>query len=166
MRKLLKSKKGIALLAVVAVAAISAVGAYAYFTTTGSGTGSATVGTDTPWQVDTAAATGGPLTPGGPSQTVGYTVTNNSTGHQSLANVAIKVANANGSAWDGPGTCSAADFSVNSAAAGATYDDTTLAQNFAPGASDSTSITIQMIDTGSNQDDCKTATVPLHLYAS
>ena len=39
--KLIKSKKGVALLAILAIAAISAVGAYAYWTTTGAGNGSA-----------------------------------------------------------------------------------------------------------------------------
>jgi hypothetical protein len=39
--KLIKSKKGMALLAVVAIVAIAAVGAYAYFTSTGTGTGAA-----------------------------------------------------------------------------------------------------------------------------
>ncbi len=42
--KFIKSKKGISLLAVVAVVAIAAVGAYAYFTTTGQASGTATVG--------------------------------------------------------------------------------------------------------------------------
>jgi hypothetical protein len=166
MKKFLMSKKGLVLLVTMVAVVATAVGAYAYFTSTGSGTGSATVGTDTPWQVDTDAATGGPLTPGGPSETVGYTITNNSTGHQNLANVAISVANADGSPWDGPGTCSAADFKVNGAAAGTAYNDTTLAGNFAPSADDSTSIDIQMIDTGVNQDDCRLATVPLYLLAS
>ena len=78
--KRLKHKK-VAGLLVIALLALTSVAAYAYWTSTGSGTGSATVGTDSPWQVDTDAATGGPLTPGGPSQTVGYTITNNSTGH-------------------------------------------------------------------------------------
>jgi hypothetical protein len=160
------SKRAWVLVGIVAVAATAAVSGYAYWTSTGEGSGSATVGTDTPWQVDTVPATGGPLTPGGPSQTVGYTVTNNSTGHQNLANVAISVANADGSSWDGPGTCSAADFEVNGAAAGTAYDDTTLAQNFAPSAAFSTSIDIQMIDTGVNQNDCRNATVPLYLFAS
>jgi putative ABC transport system permease protein len=45
--KVIKSKKGIALLAALIVAVAAAIGAYAYFTTTGSGTGSAAVGTDT-----------------------------------------------------------------------------------------------------------------------
>jgi hypothetical protein len=39
--KLIKSKKGMALLAAVAIVAIAAVGAYAYFTSTGTGTGAA-----------------------------------------------------------------------------------------------------------------------------
>ena len=161
------SKRAWVLVGIIAVvAAVTAVGGYAYWTSTGSGEGSATVGTDTPWQVDTDPATGGPLTPDGPSQTVGYTVTNNSTGHQSLANVAISVANPDGSPWDGPGTCSAADFEVNAAAAGTAYNDPTLAQNFAPGFADSTSITVQMIDTGVNQNDCRNAIVPLYLFAS
>ena len=43
--KLIKSKKGMSLLLVIAIAAISAVGALAYWTTTGSGTGSAANGT-------------------------------------------------------------------------------------------------------------------------
>jgi hypothetical protein len=155
------------LLGVVAViAAMASVGAYAYWTSTGSGTGSATVGTDTPWEVTTAAATGGPLTPDGPAQSIDYTVTNNSTGTQRLANVAISVANANGSAWDGPGTCSAADFEVNGAAAGTAYDDTSLAGDFAAAADDTAPITIQMIDTGANQNDCRGVTVPLYLFAS
>ena len=160
------SKKGLVLLATMAVAIAAAVGAYAYFTTTGSGSGSALVGSDTPWQVDTDAATGGPLTPGGPSQTVGYTITNNSTGHQYLSNVAVSVANSDGSAWDGPGDCSAADFSVNGAAPGTAYDDNTLAQDFGPGADDSTSIDIQMVNRNANQNDCRGVTVPLYLYAS
>ena len=158
-------KRTLILLAVVGAAVFAAVAGYAYWTSSGSGSGSATVGTDTPWQVDVDAATGGPLTPGGPLQTVGYTVTNNSTGNQYLAGVTVSVANADGSAWDGPGTCSAADFSVNGAAAGAPYDHTALAQTFGPGGSSSASVTVRMVDTGVNQNDCRLATVPLRLVA-
>jgi hypothetical protein len=174
--RILKSKKGIALLAVVAVAAISAVGAYAYFTSTGTGSGSATVGTSTAWQVTTDAATGGPLTPGGASTTyeaVAYRVKNNSTGHQNLANVNVKVANADGTAWTAVAGCSASDFQLSIdggstwGAAGASVNDTALAGNLAPsGVTSDGTITIRMIDSGSNQDGCKNATVPLYLYAS
>ena len=45
--KLIKSKKGIALLGVLVIVAISAIGAYAYFTTAGTGTGTAPTGTGT-----------------------------------------------------------------------------------------------------------------------
>ena len=159
-------KRTLVLLAAVSAAAVAAVGGYAYFTSSGSGSGSATVGTDTPWQVTTAAATGGPLTPGGPVQTVGYTVKNNSTGNQQLSSVVVSVATSIGGAWDGPGSCSAADFSVSGAAAGATYTHTALAQLFGPGGSDSASVTVRMVETGANQNDCRNAVVPLYFAAS
>ena len=40
----IKSKKGLAVLAVLVVAAVAAIGGYAYFTTSGTGTGHATAG--------------------------------------------------------------------------------------------------------------------------
>jgi hypothetical protein len=54
------------------------------------------------------------------------------------------------------------------AAAGASVNDTALAANLAPGATTATdgTITIRMIDSGTNQDGCKNATVPLYLYAT
>ena len=169
-------KRTAVLLAVAVAAVVAAVGAYAYFTSTGAGSGSASVGTSSTWDVDTTAATGGPLYPGGGSgtyQDVAYTVTNPSSGHQNLANVNIKVANNDGTLWDGPGTCSASDFELSLdggttfAAAGASVNDTELAGNAAPGeVRGPATVTIRMIDTGVNQDDCKLATVPLYLFAS
>jgi hypothetical protein len=165
--KFIKSKKGIALLATLVVAAVAAVGAYAYFTSTGTGSGSASVGTSTTWAVttDPAVLTNGPLTPGGPTETVAYHVKNNSTGFQKLQAVAISVANANGTDWTSVAGCSKSDFKIDAAAAGATQTDTP-AVDLAPGAQYDGSITIQMVDTGSNQDGCKGATVPLYLSAS
>ena len=77
-------KRGWILLAFAIVAAIAAVGGYAYFTSTGTGSGSGSIGTSTAWQVTTDAAVGTALMPGGPSQTVGYHVKNNSTGFQRM----------------------------------------------------------------------------------
>ena len=59
--------------------------ALAYFTSTGSGTGSATVGSSTALTVASVAPTGGPLYPdaaigGANVETVAYTVTNPSAG--------------------------------------------------------------------------------------
>jgi hypothetical protein len=161
----LKSKRTLVLIGVLAVASVAVMGAYAYFTSTGSGSGSASVGTSTAWAVTTDAATGGPLVPGGPTETVAYHVKNNSAGQQKLQAVAISVANANGSAWTSVAACSKDDFKLDAAAAGATQTDTP-AVNLAPDAQYDGSITIQMVDTGSNQDGCKNASVPLYLYAS
>ena len=170
-------KKPLVLLAVGLVAIVAAVGGYAYFTSTGTGSGSAKVGTSTAWEVNTDAYAGGPLTPGGGSLTyesVKYRVKNNSTGQQALANVNVKVANSDGTAWTSVAGCSKNDFqlSVNGGttwgAAGNSLDDASLAANLAPGAttaSDGT-ILIRMVDSGSNQDGCKNATVPLFLSAS
>ena len=170
--KFIKTKKGLALLAVLAVVAISAVGAFAYFTTTGTGTGTASVGTSTAWTVgESGIPSGGPLYPDhtigtGHIQTDGYTVTNPGSGSQNLTSVAISVANDDGSPWTS-GTCSASDFSVGGAPVGATYTDTALAGDFTAGQSKTTgTVTVQMIDSGSNQNDCKNATVPLYFVAS
>jgi hypothetical protein len=154
----------IALVAVLAVA-VAAVGGYAYWTSTGSGSGSVTVGTDTPWQVDVSPASGAPLAPGGPVQVVGYTVTNNGSGNQALSGVTVSVAESNGSAWDGPGNCSAADFSVNGAPAGTAAFTTALAQVFGAGGSSSASVTVQMVETNANQNDCRNAHPPLLFVA-
>ena len=160
------SKKRVVLAAIVTVALAIASGvAYAYFTSTSTGSGSATVGDSTPWTVTAATATGGPLTPGGLSQSVVYTVKNESTGNQHLANVAIKVADADGLPW-ASGSCTAGDFAINSAAAGATANDTSKAGTIAPGGEVSATITLKMVNLDAPQDDCKNVDVPLYLSAS
>jgi hypothetical protein len=158
------TRKRVILIAVLAIAAIGAAGGYAYFTSTGTGSGSASVGTSTTWAITTGAATGGPLTPGGPTESVAYHVKNNSSGYQNLASVAISVANSDGSVWNSVVGCSKSDFDLG-AGAGATQTDAP-AVDLAPGAQYNGSITIQMVDSGSNQDGCKNATVPLYLSAS
>src|SRR4051794_33657469 len=111
------TKKKVAAFAVAGgMVAMTGVG-YAFFTSSGSGSGTATVGTDTAWEVTTDAATGGALTPNGPTDTVVINVKNNNSGAQQLQSLAISVANSDGSAWDGTGTCSASDFSVGGEAA-------------------------------------------------
>ena len=78
--KVIKSKRGIALLAVLVVAAIASFGAYAYFTNSGAGTGSATVGTSVAATISGTSSAN--LYPGGPNVPVSITVTNNGSGHQ------------------------------------------------------------------------------------
>lgn len=178
MGKVIKSKKGIALLAALVVAIAAAVGAYAYFTSTGSGTGSATVGSATNWVVgQTSVTSGGPLYPdaaigGANIQTNAYHVKNAGSGSQALTQVVIKVATSTGAAWSSQADlskppCTAADFSVGGQAVGASWTDTALAGDFTAGQDKTTgSVTVELIDNNANQDNCQGVTVPLYFAAS
>jgi predicted ribosomally synthesized peptide with SipW-like signal peptide len=167
--KFLKQKKGIAGILAVAMLGIAAVGAYAYFTDSGTGTGSATVGTSDPWSVHVANTVPTPLFPGSAADSQTYEVTNDGDGNQLLNAVSIRIAEANGDPWDGNGTCSSDDFEINSAGPGAT-DTTTYGSPsgaFAP--NDGTgpvAFTVRMVETGANQDDCKNETPPILVTAS
>jgi hypothetical protein len=178
--KLIKSKKGLAFLATLVVAVVAAVGAYAYFTSTGNGTGSATVGDATNWTVgeDVDGASGGPLYPdaaigGANIQTDSYTVKNGGSGSQNLTSVTVQVAESDGDAWSSQGdlskpACTAADFSVGGADVGTTWTDpsTTLYGDYVAGESRPSSVTVELIDNSANQDNCQGVTVPLYFSAS
>jgi hypothetical protein len=86
------TKKRAVAMAVVGSLALSA-GAYAYFTgAAGTGGGSASAGSSVPFGVAVSSNGTGTLTPGGGTQLLTYTVTNPSTGHQSLSSVEASVA--------------------------------------------------------------------------
>ena len=147
----------------VLVAAVTVVGvggglAYAYWTAGGSGTGSATTGTSAGFTIASTAPTGGPLTPGGLTETVAFTVTNPGPGVQHLSNVAVSVATATGAAWTAVPGCSSLDYTVGTAAI--TYAD------IASGASAAGTVTITMNNLATNQDACKNVSVPLYFLAS
>ncbi|MEO5708907.1 MAG: hypothetical protein ABIQ59_03700 [Nocardioidaceae bacterium] len=133
-------------------------GAYAYWSTTGTGSGSATTGTSSLFVVTTDAATGGPLTPGGPTATVAFHVQNTNSGVQRLSAVAVTVATSTGAAWTAVSGCSSADYTVGT--------PTFTAGDIAPGATKDGTVTITMNNLGSNQDACKGAAVPLYVAAS
>jgi hypothetical protein len=143
----------------VSVAALVAVGggtAFAYWTTTGHGSGSATTGTDTSWNVTSAAAQGSALTPGGPTDTVAVTVKNLGSGVQHLNGVAVKIANSDGTDWSVT-DCSALDYTVSI---------TPVSGDLAASGTKVTTASITMNETGANQDGCKSLTVPLYFSAS
>lgn len=159
------SKKRAAVAGVVASLALGG-GAFAYFTSSGTGEGTATVGDAGAWLIPPAVVTDGPMTPGGPEQTITYKVKNTGTGVQRLAKVTVKVAEPNGDAWTSAPGCSAADFEIGTAAPGAAADDDELAGDFTAGQEETGTIKIKMVDTGENQDGCKDKSVPLYLSAS
>lgn len=151
-------RRVIALVAAIAVVALGGAAAYAYWTAGGTGTGFATTGHSSNFTISSTDPTGGPLSPGGPAETVAFTVHNPATGAENLDNVVVTVAAANGDAWTS-GTCSAADFTVDAA---------TITPGTIVGGGDlGGTVTLRMTDTGLNQDDCQNLdNVPLHFQAN
>jgi hypothetical protein len=156
----IRRKRSIAALSVVAVLALAG-GAYAYFSSNGSGTGTAGVGTSSPFVVTPGTAIG-TLYPGGSAVTIPFSVKNNSQGYQNVAAIAATMASANGDIVHGSTevtNCLASWFTP-------TPVNPTPAADLAPGATYSGSVTVQMIDSGTNQDVCKSASPDVTISAS
>jgi hypothetical protein len=165
MRTFLKSKKGIAALIATLVVAISAVGAFAYFTTTGSGTGTAAVGTDTP--ITLSGTTVGSLYPG-TSVPASFTATNPSTGHEYVTKVHLVSVDAfTGPGFTnpitvgtGPTQCDTSKF---------TMSDVTENQDIPAGGPTALAVggTLNMLNDALNsQDGCKNAVLRMNLTSN
>lgn len=183
MKRFIKSKKGLALLATLVVAAAAAVAGYAYFTTTGSGSGTASVGTSS--NVTITGSTTGTLYPG-TSEAVSFSANNPSTGHQELGTIVLDGVKAcpSGSSWDptlnsnaGGCTSSATEVITCESFSGGASND--LAKNFymAPVAENedlpsgvtaslTNGGTLYMNNLSSSQDDCKSVNLWLHFSAA
>jgi hypothetical protein len=143
------SKRTWILFGIVAVAAVAAVGGYAFWTTGGTGTGSATVGTNAAIVVKQTSTVAG-LYPGGPAQALSGNFDNGNTS-------AVHVASVSGSvtATSVVG-CDAADFVVTGSPAANVQDvPSGLAQGSWSG------LTVSMTNTAVNQDLCKNATLTI-----
>ena len=133
--------------------------AFAYWSSSGSGTGAGTTGTSSNFTVAGGAVTGPALTPGGASQSVAFTVANPGTGTLSLTSVTVAVAAAGGVAWvSDPEGCTAADYTLGAPAI--TYGQ------IAGGDSVSGTVTLTMNNLSTNQDACQGLAVPLYFVAS
>jgi hypothetical protein len=182
MKKFLKSKKGIALLATMVVAIAAAVGAYAYFTSTGSDSSTAAVGAAAEWTVD-ADITANTLYPGQGSNYSSGTVTNAGDGNQQLNQIVATI--------EAPTLdeliqdellpdCTAADFALSSVsdwdvALNGLSATLTVNQDIVPdGTYDWSDLSVSMIDRqdgdpgdgAGNQNNCQNATVNLTFDAS
>jgi hypothetical protein len=148
--------------AIAAVAAALVLGgggaAFAYWTAQGAGTGTATTGASVDFTIASEAPVGDPLYPGGPSQSVSFTVTNASAGPQTLSSVTVSVANADGSAWIAVPGCAAADYSLGT--------PSVVYGALAAGGTVSGTVTITMNNTVTNQDACQGVPVPLYFEPS
>ena len=162
-------------------ALVFAAGAVAYFTTTGSGTGSATVGSSSVLTLHPSLS-GGALYPG-TTNTVSFTVDNTSPGHQYLATIhlaSIKACTGAGSSWNGT-SCSAGGTeqttceSVETGASdtnSANYwmPDVTVNHDFGNGSGQTVTPvgtpTLTMNDLASNQNACQGANLTLNFTSS
>ena len=144
-------------LVVILIVAVGGV-AFAYWTSSGTGTGEAQTGTSSALEVEGGTATGAALTPGGPSQTVPFTVTNTSTGTQDFSSVVVTVATDTGGTWSPAGGCSAADYTVGTPVI--EYGE------LAGGESVTGTVELSMNNRPVNQDGCKTLDVPLYFVVS
>jgi hypothetical protein len=160
----LLQKKRVGVAVGLIAALVLAAGALAYFTSTGSGTGSASVGSAGAWTVNVSPATGGPLYPGSGSQSIAYTVTNSGSGQQSLAGTTAVVKSSGGNVTQAgtavPG-CLASWFTATNTA------PASLPQDLA-GSATSTggSVAVSMQDSGTSQNPCQGVSPDITISAS
>jgi hypothetical protein len=146
-------------LALVAVLTLSGAGvAFAFWTSSGTGDGSAQTGTSVPFDIAADAAVG-TIAPGGPGQTVNFTVTNPGPGAQSLSDVKVSMAGGNGVPWVPLAGCDVADYTAS----------VTIQPpdgEIPVGAGVDGRATVTLDNTAVNQDACQGQTVPLYFTAS
>lgn len=196
MRKLFSNRKRLVVAAGTAAMVVAgATAAFAYFTSTGTGTSAGTVGSASTWTVSpgTVAYTGDTaLTPQSSSclpsaakfdgtdgtcavyESVPYSVTNPNSGNQDLSSVVVSISSDSSKTSDwqvtdshGNVVCSYADFAIDGVSGGAAQTDSTLAGDFTPSQQKTTgAVTVTMVDTNVSQNGCAGQTVPLYFYAS
>lgn len=130
---------------------LAATGAYAYWTQSGLGAGGAVTSTNEAITVN-QTSTPTALYPGGPAQAISGNFDNPNAGKVRVAAVAVSIGSIEGS----PAGCTAADYQLNNATA-------TVNAEIDPGdaVGSWSGPSVQMLNTGSNQDGCKNAIVNL-----
>jgi hypothetical protein len=142
------------LLGVIALVVFGAVGAFAYWTTTGAGSGSATTTTGTAIVVNQTSTSSG-LYPGG-SVALSGNFDNPATFNQYVTSVTAAITAFSLQADNTKPACTQNDFSLSG-------NPATVGAQVVPGngVGTWTGITLNMANTGANQDNCKGVTVPL-----
>jgi hypothetical protein len=138
------TKKRVILVAVAALAIGLGTSAFAYFSSTGAGTGTASVGTSSALQLTSDPV--GPLYPGGADVPVDVTIHNPGSGSEYVGHVS-------GSFVTSGGGCQGTWFQADG------FDADT---NLAAGASTTVQTNVRMLDSNSNQDACKNASMTIN----
>ncbi len=146
------------LLGVLVVALAAAVGGYAFFSTTGTGSGTAAVGNSTAGSITVVGTADGKLLPGG-TVPVSFTATNAASYSQKLNGIHLESVSVEGS----PADCDPADFTM--ATDVVVGSDGTIAGSTGPVAITEQG-TLAMADTAVSQDGCQGATLDLTFTTS
>jgi hypothetical protein len=155
--KLITKRRAVFVLTAALVVAVAG-GAYAYFTTAGTGTGTASVGASS--AVTLHATVTGSLYPG-TSSPVTLTVDNPSSGQQRVGTVSLSSITVDASHSECVVTSSGENPAFTMAAV-------TVNKTFGPGNGQAITPTgtLAMNDTGVSQDKCQGATLTLHLTSN
>jgi hypothetical protein len=166
MRKLFSTKRRIVsgVLSVAILAGTAGIAA-AFFTSSGNGTGQASVGAPTNWVVTAGPVTGGPLYPGSGSEIVPFTITNNGGGNQAFSTLTATVVSSGGNITQNgtalPG-CLSVWFTAT-AAASSPVAGTSIAGS---GGTATDNVTVTMLNPAVNQNVCQNATPDINLAVS
>ncbi len=173
MLSFMKRRKVLAGISVLGVLALAGA-AIAYFTASGSGTASATVGTSTAMTIHGSSAS--TLYPGG-SSTMTFTVDNPSSGSQQLGTIhlaSVKACTGTGSSWNGSScsnsgteqtTCESVETgNSDQNTANFWMADVAANQDISPGNGQPVTATgtLKMNDLSGSQDACKNANLTLN----
>jgi hypothetical protein len=149
-------KKKISFVAV-AIVLVSGGAAFAYWTNLGSGTGTAATGANAAITISQSGSSA-VLQPGGPSSTLSGTFTNPNTSPVFVNTLTATLASVTGSV--GTPACTIADYELETASvtigAQVAVDDTTAWSG----------IKVRMLNSSTNQDACKNATVNLAYFSN
>jgi hypothetical protein len=154
------TKKRFAVLGAVAILAMAGI-AVAYFTSSGSGTGSASVGKSSAFTVEVSSDTSGSIYPGSGSETLSYSIKNEGSGHQNVTSTSASVNSDEGNITQN-GTpvvgCLASWFHA--------ADTSPAPVDLAGGATAEGSVKVTMEDAEANQDACQGANPDITVKAS
>jgi len=138
-----------------ALALATAAIAFAYWTNSGTGSGSASTGSDTGITVNQTSSVAG-LYPGGPAAPLSGDFTNPNASQVYVHQVSASLASVSGGAEDlALPACTVADFALSGTA---TVDAEVPSGS---GVGSWSGISVRLLDSTANQDNCKSATVHL-----
>jgi len=153
------TRKSLVAGAVLVASVVLGATAYGFWTTSGTGTGSAVTGTTAGVTVTQAGTTTG-LYPGGPAAPVNFNINNPGPGNQYVSTVTVAMTGVTGPNISATRPCTTAEFVLTQPAAINT-DLPVGSTSFSPSGS-----TIALTNTAVNQDGCKSATVALSFTAA